>query len=272
MMQDRKALQAGTSHFLGQNFAKASDIQIQSAGRTEEYAWTTSWGVSTRLIGGLIMTHSDDDGMILPPRVASAHVVLMPIIRKDRRQADGHGLHRQTGRPTCGDSRYHGRPLRVEIDDRDIGGARELGLDQKRDSRCGWKSAPGTWRQIRFLSAGGTRTTERKIFHGQRSFRRRYRRDCWMKSRTTLFQRALDFRKAHTRNIDDKEDFYDFFTPEDKEQPGNSRRLCHVPLVRRRPPVKQRSRRDLSVTIRCIPFDARREPERPAYCIASMRR
>ena len=79
MMQDRKGLQAGTSHFLGQNFAKASEIKFQTAEEAEEFAWTTSWGVSTRLIGGIIMTHGDDDGIILPPKVASSHVVLMPL-------------------------------------------------------------------------------------------------------------------------------------------------------------------------------------------------
>jgi prolyl-tRNA synthetase len=68
MMQDRKALQAGTSHFLGQNFAKASGIQFLDDGGTQQYAWTTSWGVSTRLVGGLVMTHSDDDGLVLPPQ------------------------------------------------------------------------------------------------------------------------------------------------------------------------------------------------------------
>ncbi|MCP4292345.1 MAG: proline--tRNA ligase, partial [bacterium] len=82
MMQDRKALQAGTSHFLGQNFARASEIRFQTASETEDYVWTTSWGSSTRLIGGVIMTHGDDDGIILPPKIASAHVVLLPIIRK----------------------------------------------------------------------------------------------------------------------------------------------------------------------------------------------
>ncbi|NKB16050.1 MAG: proline--tRNA ligase, partial [Sphingomonadales bacterium] len=74
LMQDRKALQAGTSHFLGQNFAKAQEIKFQSEAGELEYAWTTSWGVSTRLIGGLIMTHSDDDGLVLPPKLAPAHV------------------------------------------------------------------------------------------------------------------------------------------------------------------------------------------------------
>lgn len=79
MMQDGKALQAGTSHFLGQNFAKAFDVKFLNEGNKEEYVWATSWGVSTRLIGGLIMTHSDDDGLVLPPKLAPVQVVIIPI-------------------------------------------------------------------------------------------------------------------------------------------------------------------------------------------------
>src|SRR5207245_4775821 len=82
MMQDRKALQAGTSHFLGQNFAKAFDVQFQSKEGKLEHAWATSWGVSTRLVGGLIMTHSDDNGLVLPPRLAPLHVAIVTICRK----------------------------------------------------------------------------------------------------------------------------------------------------------------------------------------------
>src|SRR6476659_1580346 len=82
-MQDRKALQAGTSHFLGQNFAKAFGVQFQSSEGKLEYAWATSRGVSTRLVGGLIMTHSDDQGLIVPPRLAPIHVVIVPIGRKE---------------------------------------------------------------------------------------------------------------------------------------------------------------------------------------------
>jgi prolyl-tRNA synthetase len=87
MMQDKKALQAGTSHNLGQNFAKAFDITYLSKDQKQEVAWTTSWGVSTRLIGGLIMTHSDDKGLVLPPKLAPTKVVIVPIFRKEGEKA-----------------------------------------------------------------------------------------------------------------------------------------------------------------------------------------
>ncbi len=87
-MQDRRALQAGTSHFLGQNFAKAFDVQFQNQQGKREYAWATSWGVSTRLIGGLIMTHSDDQGLVLPPRLAPIHVVIVPIYKSEEEKAN----------------------------------------------------------------------------------------------------------------------------------------------------------------------------------------
>ncbi len=123
MMQDRKALQAGTSHFLGQNFARASEIKFQTAAETEDYVWTTSWGSSTRLIGGVIMIHGDDDGIILPPKIASAHVVLLPIIRKsDDRENVMTYTENLAGQ--LRETYYHHRKLVVEIDNRDIGGAR----------------------------------------------------------------------------------------------------------------------------------------------------
>ncbi|MFW5828197.1 MAG: proline--tRNA ligase [Alkalispirochaeta sp.] len=87
LMQDRKALQAGTSHFLGQNFAKAFDVQFQSRESSLEYVWATSWGVSTRLIGALIMAHSDDKGLVLPPKLAPTEVVVVPIFR-NKNKAD----------------------------------------------------------------------------------------------------------------------------------------------------------------------------------------
>src|SRR6202012_6084702 len=81
LMQDGKALQAGTSHFLGQNFAKAFDVKFTDKENKLDYVWATSWGVSTRLIGALVMAHSDDDGLVLPPRLAPQQVVIVPIYK-----------------------------------------------------------------------------------------------------------------------------------------------------------------------------------------------
>jgi prolyl-tRNA synthetase len=86
MMQDGKALQAGTSHFLGQNFAKAFDVKFQGKDGEHDYVWATSWGVSTRLVGGLIMTHSDDNGLVIPPKLAPEQVVVVPIFRSDEQK------------------------------------------------------------------------------------------------------------------------------------------------------------------------------------------
>lgn len=86
MMQDLRALQAGTSHFLGQNFAKASNIKFTNKNDREEFAWTTSWGVTTRLIGALVMTHSDDDGLVLPPKLAPTQIVILPIYKNDEQK------------------------------------------------------------------------------------------------------------------------------------------------------------------------------------------
>jgi prolyl-tRNA synthetase len=92
MMQDGKALQAGTSHFLGQNFARAFDVKYQSKEGTQEYVWATSWGVSTRLIGALIMAHSDDNGLVLPPNIAPIQVVIVPIHRTDEQLEEISGV------------------------------------------------------------------------------------------------------------------------------------------------------------------------------------
>ncbi len=112
MMQDGRALQAGTSHNLGQNFARAFDITYTDQQNTIQYAWTTSWGVSTRLIGALIMTHSDDEGLVIPPRLAPTQVVVVPIYRNDaERSVVMEAVQRMT-------AEWKGR-LRFKIDDRD---------------------------------------------------------------------------------------------------------------------------------------------------------
>ncbi len=122
LMQDGKALQAGTSHFLGQNFAKAFNVQFQNQAGQLEYAWATSWGVSTRLIGGLIMTHSDDAGLVLPPRLAPIHVVIVPIYRKVEERRDvleaGHQLAERLRNLPLGPWLNY-EPVAVKVDDRE---------------------------------------------------------------------------------------------------------------------------------------------------------
>lgn len=140
MMQDGKALQAGTSHFLGQNFAKAFNVQFASREGKLEYVWGTSWGVSTRLMGALIMAHSDDDGLILPPRLAPIHVVIVPIFKTDDEQSrisakaeEIMGLLRKNGLSVKYDNRdthkpgfkfaeweLKGVPVRIAIGPRDL--------------------------------------------------------------------------------------------------------------------------------------------------------
>lgn len=262
MMQDRKALQAGTSHFLGQNFAKASEIKFQSAEEIAEYAWTTSWGVSTRLIGGLIMTHSDDNGLVLPPKIASSHVVLLPIIRKPDDRPKVMAFTESLAKELK-EKFFDFRRLVVEIDDRDIGGAR------------GWdwikKGIP-----VR-VEIGLRDIADNSVYIGRRDKEHRdkesIKRDRFVGEITnilneiqkTLFERALSFRKAHTITIDDKKDFYEFFTPENHEKPeihggfalshwcGSDE--CEIKI-----------KEDLSVTIRCIPFDGKAEKGKCICC------
>jgi prolyl-tRNA synthetase len=261
MMQDRKALQAGTSHFLGQNFAKASNIRFQSAEENEVYAWTTSWGVSTRLIGAILMAHADDDGLVLPPMVASSHVVLMPIMKKpgerdkvmDFTQALARELREQD---------FHGRRIDVEIDDREIGGSR------------GWdwikKGIP-----VR-VEIGPKDIAQNSVFVGRRDKGPKEKEPIpreqfvWTvvpmldEIQKNLFDRALKFREEHTTPIDSRDDFYAFFTPENTEKPEIHggfalARWCGEQTC------EEQIKTDLSVTIRCIPLDAK---EDAGECVA----
>ena len=121
MVQDRKAIQAGTSHFLGQNFSRSSGIQFQTRDGKQEFGWTTSWGVSTRMVGTVIMMHADDDGLILPPRVAPTHIVIIPVTPKpetrDAVLAAANELAAQLRSVS-----WHGGAVQVYVDQRDLGG------------------------------------------------------------------------------------------------------------------------------------------------------
>ncbi len=260
MMQDRKALQAGTSHFLGQNFAKASDIRFQNADEKEEFAWTTSWGSSTRLIGGLIMAHSDDDGLILPPRIASAQVVLLPIVHKP----EDRGLVMAYTEKLAAELRgtfYHHKRLVVEVDSREIGGAR------------GWdwikKGIP-----LR-VEIGPRDIANDAVFVGRRDKGHRdktaMKREAFVgeisnildEIQQELYERALSYRTEHTVRIDEKEDFEAYFTPSQTKKPEihGGFALCHWCG---KDACESNIKDQHNVTIRCIPFDG--EPEKGA-CI-----
>ncbi|NJK88177.1 MAG: proline--tRNA ligase [Myxococcales bacterium] len=114
MMQDGKALQSGTSHDLGQNFGKAFDVKFQNQEGKLDYVWQTSWGVSTRLIGGLVMTHSDDQGLVIPPKLASVHAVIVPFFRKDESE---NARVREAARKLKAE--LEGSGLKVKLDDAD---------------------------------------------------------------------------------------------------------------------------------------------------------
>jgi prolyl-tRNA synthetase len=262
MMQDRKALQAGTSHFLGQNFARASEIKFQTAAENEEYAWTTSWGSSTRMIGGLIMTHGDDDGIILPPKVASAHVALLPIIRnsEDRQLVMDFAekLARELKEKT-----YHQRKLGVEIDDREIGGAR------------GWdwikKGIP-----LR-VEIGSRDIAQNAVYVGRRdqapNKKSSFSRDQFVAEITAildeiqenLFQRALAFQKKHTVEIEDRKTFYEFFTPENQNKPEIHGGFA-ISGWCGSDGCESKLKEDLTVTIRCIPFENEKVKGRCICC------
>src|SRR6202171_6154748 len=121
-MQDRRALQAGTTHFLGQNFAKAFDVKFQNQQGQLQFAWATSWGVSTRLVGGLIMSHSDDQGLVVPPRLAPLHVVIVPIFRKPEEKQAVTAAAQQLARALRDlpvDPWFSYEPISVKVDDRE---------------------------------------------------------------------------------------------------------------------------------------------------------
>jgi prolyl-tRNA synthetase len=251
MMQDRKALQAGTSHFLGQNFARASEIKFQTAAETEDYVWTTSWGSSTRLIGGLIMIHGDDDGIILPPKIASAQVVLLPIIRKpdDRENVMA---YTESLAAQLRETYYHHRQIVVEIDDRDIGGAR------------GWewikKGIP-----LR-VEVGPRDIAQDSVYLGRRDKGHKekvsLKRDQFVGEVTNildeiqnnLFSRAQAYSKEHTQVFDDNKDFYDFFTAENSSKPGIHGGFAVSPWCGNEA-CELKIKDDLGVTVRCLPFD-----------------
>ena len=260
LMQDRKALQTGTSHFLGQNFSKSSNIQFLDRSGHHHYAWSTSWGVSTRLIGSLIMTHADDDGLILPPRLAPLHAVILPIFRDEATKANvleySHTLKRELSTQN-----YDNRPLNVHIDERQIRGGEKLWQWIKKGVPLRIEVGPRDY-------ANRTTCLSRRD-HDPRDRTNMPYNECIKKApnilqniQNNLFARALKFRETHTITIDSRDDFYAFFTPQNSTKPEihGGFAQCHWSGT---PEIEEQLKTDLKVTIRCLPFDT---PEEPGTC------
>jgi prolyl-tRNA synthetase len=263
MMQDCKALQAGTSHFLGQNFSKAQEIKFQNVEGNLEHAWTTSWGVSTRLVGGLIMTHSDDDGLVLPPKLAPKHVVILPIYRNDDERAQV--------MPYC-------ESLKQELEAQTFAGARLKVFIDNRDIRGGEKKWQHIKRGVPLRVEVGPKDIEKGgVFVGRRDTNEtgpQSRAEFVAKAAQTLaamqqnlFDRALKYREENTRTITSLDEFKAYFTPRNEEQPEihGGFAVCHFIDG---DPAMDAVLKDLKVTPRCLPLAL---PPEPGKCLFSGR-
>jgi prolyl-tRNA synthetase len=248
MMQDRKALQAGTSHFLGQNFARASNIQFQDPEGNIQYAWTTSWGVSTRLIGALIMTHADDDGLVLPPKLAATHVVILPIYRDDAQRTEVLDYVRSL-RAELMKQTFSGGAIHVEIDDRDVRGGEKKWHHVKRGVPVRLEIGPKDLaNQAAFL---GRRDTGESRSIGRAELVA-VLPTLLEEIQQNLFQRALKHRQANTCTIRTEKEFREFFTPVNQENPEihGGFAVCHFSNEEALEPLLK----ELKVTPRCIPL------------------
>lgn len=249
LMQDGKALQAGTSHFLGQNFAKAFDVKFSDKENKLDYVWATSWGVSTRLIGGLVMAHSDDEGLVLPPRIAPFQLVIVPISKgaEQKAQIDAVIL------PLMADLKAKG--IRVKYDDSD-------------NNRPGWKFAEYEKKGVPLRMAIGMRD----IDNNQAELARRDTREKSTYSldnlpetiesllsqiQESIFQKAKAYQESRITEVDTWDDFVRLLD----EKPGFL--SAHWDGT---PETEERIKELTKATIRCIPLD---NPQQEGKCILS---
>ncbi len=251
MMQDTKALQAGTSHHLGQNFARAFDVTFQNENGERELVWATSWGVSTRLVGGLIMAHSDDDGLVLPPKLAPIHAVVVPIWMKD---------DQVSAMKTAGGELFES--LKLEHPELD------LKLDDREQYKPGWKFNEWEQRGVPVRIEIGPKD----VAKGQAVLVRRDTRakefvprervgerlgELMVEIQDELYRRASTFRESNTHRVDDYGTFKESLA---------ARGGFHLAHWDGTPETEARVKEETKATIRCIPFDA---PEEEGVCMVT---
>ncbi|MHB9055120.1 MAG: proline--tRNA ligase [Paludibacteraceae bacterium] len=242
MMQDGKALQAGTSHFLGQNFAKAFDVTFVNKENKPEYVWATSWGVSTRLMGALIMTHSDDNGLVLPPNLAPYQVVIVPIYKNEEQLA---AINKKVDEISAGL-----KALKISFK-----------YDKNDTKKPGWKFAEYELKGVPVRLALGARDLE----NGTVEVARRdtltketvslegidlFIQNLLKEIQSNIFQKAVDYRASMTREVNS----YDEFKVE-IEKGGFL--LCHWDGT---PETEEKIKEDTKATIRCIPLEGDKTP------------
>ena len=257
MVQDRKAIQAGTSHFLGQNFSRAAGIEFAARDGSRQLAWTTSWGVSTRLIGTLIMAHSDDDGLVLPPRVAPSQIVILPVLAKEESRAAVLEAAEKLAAHLRAQTAF-GEPIRVEIDRRDAGGGVKNWEWIKKGVPLRVEIGPRDIEKGSVAVSRRDRGTKEKEFPAQADFVSGA--GTLLESiQAGLLERATKFRDEHTRKIDSEEEFRAFFTPKNAAQPEihGGFALAHWDGTRE---TEEKIKDELKVTIRCIPHGGAAEP------------
>lgn len=246
MMQDRRALQAGTSHNLGQNFAKAFDVTFQDENGQRQFVWATSWGVSTRLIGAIIMTHSDDKGLVIPPRLASIKAVVLPILGK---KADPQVVLASANKL---------------VDE--IGLGPDVHVDSRTNITPGWKFHHWEQRGIPIRIELGPRDIENdqvviaRRDTGEKESVSRAQAPARIKAlleeiQTNLYQRAKAYRDEFTYQVDDKETFCRSI-----DDPGGFILAHHCGQTE----CEERIQKETKATIRCIPLDG---PEEQGSCV-----
>ena len=236
MMQDGKALQSGTSHFLGQNFAKAFDVTFLNKDNKPEYVWATSWGVSTRLIGALIMTHSDDNGLVLPPKLAPIQVVIIPVTKNAEQ------LNAVTEKLTPIINELRSKGVSVKYDDAD-------------NKRPGFKFADYELKGVPVRLVLGARDLEEGTIEVMRRDTlekesrpiegiAEYVENLLDEIQDNIFKKALDYRNAHIYECDNYEEF------KERVKDGGFF-LCHWDGTAE---TEAKIKEDTQATIRCVPF------------------